>query len=49
MGVVLKIMQQIKKYDNMFQAIRALTFHKSLKTKILVQNSCKVKDLLFSL
>ena len=32
---LLKFMQQIESYDGMFQAIRALTIHKILKTRIL--------------
>ena len=40
---VLKNMRQIKSYDDMFQAIRALTVHKILKIRILSQNSCKLK------
>ena len=35
--VVLKNMRQIKSYDGMFQAIKALTAHKILKIRILSQ------------
>ena len=36
-------MRQRKSYDNMFQAIRALTVQKILKISILSQNSCKME------
>ena len=37
-------MRQIKSYDDMFQAIRALTVQEILKIRILSQNSCKMKS-----
>ena len=40
---VLKNMWWIKSYDDMFQAIRALTIQKILKIRILSQHSCKMK------
>ena len=33
----------MKSYDDMFQAIRALTVRKILKIRIFPQNSCKMK------
>ena len=41
----LKNVQQIKSFDDMFHATRALTFQKILKIRILSQNSCKMKAL----
>ena len=40
---VMKTMRQIKNYDDMFQAIRALTAQKILKIRILIQKFCKMK------
>ena len=34
-----------KSYDDMFQAIRAVTVQKILKKRILSKNSCKMKAL----
>ena len=42
---VLKNMRQIKSFDDMFQAIRALAVQKILKIRILSKNSCKIKTL----
>ena len=46
---VLKNMLQIKNYDDMFQAIRALTVQKILTIRIFSQKSCKMKAFLVSL
>ena len=40
---VLKNMRQIKSYDDMFQAIRALIVQNIFKIRILRRNSCKTK------
>ena len=40
---VLRNMRQINSYDDMFQAIKALTVQKILKVRILIQNSFKMK------
>ena len=39
-------MRQINSYDDMFQAIRALTVQKILKIRILSKNSSKMKAFL---
>ena len=41
----LKNMRQVKSYDGMFHAIRALTVQKSLKIRISSQNYWKTKIL----